>query len=113
MNSTMNARISECSVQAACGMSAGQTAASPAAIRVRSLADADPAAALDDDELGRVRAGVRLDPRVPRERELGDGAAAVGVDDLAGQPDRADRAVRTPVADAETADLDRHAVARR
>ena len=36
VNSTMNARISECSVQAACGMSAGQTAASPAAIRVRS-----------------------------------------------------------------------------
>jgi hypothetical protein len=32
----MIARISECSVQAACGMSAGQTAASPAAIRARS-----------------------------------------------------------------------------
>ena len=30
------ARISECSVQAACGISAGQTAASPAAIRVYS-----------------------------------------------------------------------------
>ncbi len=35
-NSTTKARISECSVQAACGMSAGQTAASPAAIRVHS-----------------------------------------------------------------------------
>ena len=36
MNSTISARISECSVQAACGMSAGQTAASPAAMRVHS-----------------------------------------------------------------------------
>ena len=35
-NSTMKARISECSVQAACGMSAGHRTASPAATRVRS-----------------------------------------------------------------------------
>ena len=72
------------------------------------VADADPAAALDDDELGRVRVGVRLDPGVPREGQLGDDPAAVGVDDLAAQPDRAGRTVRPPMADAEAADLDRH-----
>ena len=35
-NSITNARISECSVHAACGMSAGHRTASPAATRVRS-----------------------------------------------------------------------------
>ena len=42
------------------------------------VADADPAAALDDDEPGRVRVGVRLDPGAAREGELGDDAAPVG-----------------------------------
>ena len=68
--------------------SAGQSAASPAATRVRLLADAHPAAALDDDEPRRVRVGVRLDAGVAGEGQLGDDAAGVGVDDLAGQADR-------------------------
>ena len=75
MNSTMNARISEClgpgrvrDVGRPDGRLAGRD---PRPV----LADADPAAALDDDEPGRVRAGVGLDARVAREGELGDRAA--------------------------------------
>ena len=96
-NSTTNARISECSVQAACGMSAGQIAASPAAIRVHSSptpTQPPPSTTMNQVD---VRAGVRLDPGVAGERQLGDGAAAVRMDDLAGQPDRTRRA--RPVAD--------------
>ena len=73
-NSTTIARISECSVQAACRTSAGQRTASPAATRVRSSGHGDPAAALDDDHPRGVRAGVRLDARVAGERDLADGA---------------------------------------
>ena len=77
------------------------------------VADADPAAALDDDEVRRVRAGVRFDPGAAGERKLGDHAPAVGVDDLAGQADRTRRPVRAPVTDAEAADLDGHRAGRR
>ncbi len=72
------------------------------------LPDADPATALDDDEPGRVRVGVRLDRRVARERQLADRAATVGMDRLAGDPARACRTVGSPMADAEADDLDRH-----
>ena len=65
--------------------SAGQRTASPAATLARSSPTPHPAATLDDDEPGRVRVGVRLDPGAARERQLADHAAGVGVDDLAGQ----------------------------
>ena len=61
-NSTINARISECSVQAACGMSAGQTAASPAAIRVRSSptpTQPPPSTTMNNDEFGFACGSVR------------------------------------------------------
>ena len=51
---------------------------------------------------------MRLDPRVPGEGQLRDVPAPVRVERLTGQPDRADRAIRTPVPDPEPADLDRH-----
>ena len=54
-----------------------------------------------------------LDARIPRERELGDDAAAVGVEDLAGQPDRAEGPIRAAVPDAKPPDLDRHDRVRR
>ena len=62
MNSTMNARISECSVQAACGMSAGQTAASPAAIRVQSSptpTQPPPSTTMNQVEFGLVCGSIR------------------------------------------------------
>jgi hypothetical protein len=62
MNSTMNARISECSVQAACGMSAGQTAASPAAIRVHSSStptQPPPSMTMNQVEFGLVCGSMR------------------------------------------------------
>ena len=66
-----------------------------------------PAAALDDDEPRRVRVRVRLDLRVPSERELGDEPSRVAVDHLALEADGARRTLRSPVADAETDDLHR------
>ena len=68
----------------------------------------DPAAPLDDDEPRRVRVRVRLDPRAGAERELGYPPAAVAVDHLAGDADRAGWALRAPVARPEATDLDRH-----
>ena len=55
---------------------------------------------------------VGLDPCAAREGELADQAAPIGVDDLAGQPGRARRAVRPSMPDAEPADLDGHAARR-
>ena len=52
--------------------SAGHTTASPAATRIRSSPTCVPAAALDDDEVRRVRVRVRLDPATEAERQLGD-----------------------------------------
>ena len=49
------------------------------------VADTDPAAALDDDEPGRVRVGMGFDPRAARERQFADDAARIRVDDLSGQ----------------------------
>ena len=90
-NSTMNARISECSVQAAWVMSAGQRTASPAAIRVRSPATpTQPPPSMTMNQR-RVRVGMRLDPGAAGEGELGDQAAGVAVDDLAGHAGRARR----------------------
>ena len=112
-NSTTNARISECSVQAACGMSAGQTAASPAAIRVRSSptpTQPPPSITMNQVVFGLACGSIRA---LRANASSDDRPAPVGVDDLAGQADRPDRPVRAPVADPEPADLDRHAVPRR
>src|SRR4051812_23322800 len=107
MNSTTKARISECSVQAAWGMSAGQTAASPAAIRVRS--SPTPTQPPPSTTMNRVMFGFACaSVRALREGELGHVATPVRVEHLAAQPDRSDGAARTPVPDAEPADLDRH-----
>ena len=72
------------------------------------IADLRPAAALDDDEVGRVRVRVRIDVAAAHERELRHGSPGVVVDDLAGHALRSRRPARAPVADAEPADLDRH-----
>ena len=72
------------------------------------VADADPAPALDDDEPGHIRSGVRLHASAPRERELRDRATLVAVDRLPADPGRAGRAIRAAMTDSEPPDLDRH-----
>ena len=106
------ARISECSVQAAWGMSAGQTTASPAAIRVRSSptpTQPPPSMTMNVVVFGLEWGSIR---RVAGERQLRHVGAAVGVDDRPGQADGAGRSVWPAVADPEPADLDRHRAAR-
>ena len=103
----MNARISECSVHAACGTSAGHSTASPAATRDRSSptpTQPPPSMTMNQD----VFAGVRLDRRFAGEGQLADRATAIVVDRLAGHPDRARRTIWPSMADAEPDDLDRH-----
>ena len=107
-SSTTIARISECSVHAAWITSAGQRTASPAAIRVRSSptpTQPPPSMTMNQVVFGLACGSIR---RAAGEGELGDDAAAVAVDDLAGHPGRARRPVRPSVADPEAADLDRH-----
>ncbi len=68
----------------------------------------DPAAALDHDEPGGVRVGVRFDRGAACERHLADRPPPVRMDELAGDAGRAGRAVSSAVADAEPSDVDRH-----
>ena len=70
------------------------------------LTDADPAATLDHDEVGRVGIGVWLDPSLAREDHFGDRSTTIRVDRLATQTHRADRTVRPSMPDAEPPDLD-------
>ena len=107
------ARISECSVQAACGMSAGQTAASPAAIRVHSSptpTQPPPSMTMNQVEFGLACGSIRAfranasSDTVPRPSEWRTWPVS---------PTEPDRPVRAPVADAEPADLDRHRPGRR
>ena len=70
------------------------------------LADPYEAAALDHDEPGQVRVGVWLDDRLPGERQLGDRAAAVGVDHCRLDAAAAGRPLGSAVPEAEPPDLD-------
>ena len=108
-NSTTIARIGAPSVHAPWSTSGGQTTASPGRHPRPLVADADPAAALDHDEVAASSGCVWGVIRAPRSKASSAMTPVrPALDDLALDPGGPGRAVRAAMADPEPADLDRH-----
>src|SRR4029453_8129642 len=73
--------------------------------------DLDEASPGDDHEERGVRVVVRGDDRVPLQRQLGDQATRILMDDRAGHPTGPRRAVWSSVSGSEPADIHRWALA--